>query len=394
MLSAPAVACLATLAATPIVIVSMHRLAAIDEVNARSSHHAPTPRGGGVAVALGLFAGVLTTVLARGSGDVPDLLPLSAATALFGLIGLAEDVGGVTAMRRLALHTAASFAVAAMTVLGAVLGDPAPGLPMVLLVCVAAPVWITGYVNAFNFMDGINGISALTAVLSGATLAALGAARDAPTVSAGGVIVAAAALGFLPFNFPRARVFLGDVGSYTLGAVLAVLTAQTVLAGVPPEAALAPSALYLADTTVTLIRRIRAGERWHTAHRSHVYQRLTIAGWSHPKVTGLVGVTTLAVVVLSLAAFGPLPVRLLGDGAALAVLAVYLTVPRRAARRAATGAEPTPARLPQQRRAPAAPAMAPAEPPTPTSTSTPTSTPTPTSSAGTMTGGPLRGDAR
>ncbi|MCL9797840.1 glycosyltransferase family 4 protein, partial [Frankia sp. AgKG'84/4] len=345
MLSAPAVAYLATLAATPIVIVSMHRLAAIDEVNARSSHHAPTPRGGGVAVALGLFAGVLATVLARGSGDVPDLLPLSAATALFGLIGLAEDVGGVTAMRRLALHTAASFAVAAMTVLGAVLGDPAPGLLMVLLVCVAAPVWITGYVNAFNFMDGINGISALTAVLSGATLAALGAARDAPTVSAGGVIVAAAALGFLPFNFPRARVFLGDVGSYTLGAVLAVLTAQAVLAGVPPEAALAPSALYLADTTVTLIRRIRGGERWHTAHRSHAYQRLTIAGWSHPKVTGLVGVTSLAVVALSLAAFGPLPVRLLGDVAALAVLAVYLTAPRRAARRAGTGAEPMPARL-------------------------------------------------
>ncbi|EIV93306.1 glycosyltransferase family 4 protein, partial [Frankia sp. QA3] len=333
MLGAPAAACIVTLAATPIVTVCMHRLAAIDEVTARSSHQAPTPRGGGIAVVLGLFAGVLVTILTHGGADSPNLLPLIAAAALFGLIGLAEDLAGVTAMRRLALHTATSFVVAAMAVLGAVLGDPAPSIPTVLLVTVVAPIWITGFVNVFNFMDGINGISAVTAALAGGAFAALGAAHDLPTVTAGGVLVAASALGFLPFNFPRARVFLGDVGSYALGSVLAVLTVQAVLAGIPPEPALAPTALYLADTSATLARRIHAGEQWYSPHRSHAYQRLTIAGWSHARVTGLVAATTALLVVLSLAAFGPLPGRLAADTAAGLVLLAYLGVPRWVARR-------------------------------------------------------------
>ncbi|WP_055408864.1 glycosyltransferase family 4 protein [Frankia sp. ACN1ag] len=361
MLGAPAAACIVTLAATPIVIVCMRRLAAIDEVTARSSHQAPTPRGGGIAVVLGLFAGVLVMLLTRGGTDSPDLLPLTAAASLFGLIGLAEDVGGVTAMRRLALHTATSFVVAAMAVLGAVLGDATPGLLTVLLVTVAAPVWITGFVNVFNFMDGVNGISAVTAALAGGAFAALGAAQDLPTATAGGVLVAASALGFLPFNFPRARVFLGDVGSYALGAVLAVLTVQAVLAGIPPESALAPTALYLTDTTATLARRIRAGEQWYSPHRSHAYQRLTIAGWSHVRVTGLVAAATAVLIALSLAAFGPLPGRLAADAAAGLVLLAYLRAPRWAARRGRTAAHPLtarpaapsphqPARLPAQRR--------------------------------------------
>lgn len=143
--------------------------------------------------------------------------------------------------------------------------------------------------------------------------------------------------------------------------MLAVLTVQAVLAGIPPESALAPTALYLTDTTATLARRIRAGEQWYSPHRSHAYQRLTIAGWSHVRVTGLVAAATAVLIALSLAAFGPLPGRLAADAAAGLVLLAYLRAPRWAARRGRTAAHPLtarpaapsphqPARLPAQRR--------------------------------------------
>jgi UDP-N-acetylmuramyl pentapeptide phosphotransferase/UDP-N-acetylglucosamine-1-phosphate transferase len=92
---------------------------------------------------------------------------------------------------------------------------------------------------------------------------------------------------------PRARVFLGDVGSYRRGAALAVLAACAVLDGIPVEAALAPLALYLTDTAWTLQRRIRAGERWFEAHRSHTYQQLCDLGWSHQRVAAVTAGTTL-----------------------------------------------------------------------------------------------------
>ena len=100
-----------------------------------------------------------------------------------------------------------------------------------------------------------------------------------------GAAVAVGALAFLPWNAGRARVFLGDAGSYALGAALAMLAAYAVVHGIPAEAALGPLALYLADTAWTLQRRIRAGERWLEAHRTHVYQQWCDAGWSHQRVT-------------------------------------------------------------------------------------------------------------
>jgi UDP-N-acetylmuramyl pentapeptide phosphotransferase/UDP-N-acetylglucosamine-1-phosphate transferase len=323
MLSAPAATWILTLAATPIVIVSMHRLAAIDQVNARSSHTAPTPRGGGIAVVLGLFGGVLATVFGDGGAGGPNLLPLSAAAALFGLIGLAEDVGGVTPMRRLALHTAAAFLVAAMAVLGAVLGDPEPRLLTVLLVTVTAPLWITVFVNVFNFMDGINGISGLTALVAGGWYAWLGQDLSYDALQVAGLALAGAALGFLPWNAFRAWVFLGDVGSYGLGFAIGGLALVALLAGASWLQALAPLAIYLADTAWTLVDRVRRGETWHEAHREHVYQRLVIAGWSH-QVTALL-VAGLALVVCLLAGWAPLPVAAVGG---LVVVAGYVRLPR------------------------------------------------------------------
>ena len=131
-----------------------------------------------------------------------------------------------------------------------------------LAAAVVLAVWVIGFVNAFNFMDGVNGISAAHAVLGGAAYACLGAWRHDAFLVAVGAAVAVGALAFLPWNAVRARVFLGDVGSYGLGPALAVLAACAVIGGIPVEAVAGPVALYLADTAWTLQRRIRSGESW------------------------------------------------------------------------------------------------------------------------------------
>src|SRR5260370_72174 len=195
-------------------------------------------------------------------------------------------------------------------------------------------VWITGFVNAFNFMDGVNGISGAHALIAGAVYAGLGWWRHDGFMVPAGAAVAASALAFLPWNAGRARVFLGDAGSYSLGAALATLAAYGVLAGIPAEAVLGPLALYIADTAWTLQRRIRAGERWLEPHRTHVYQRWCDAGWSHQRVTATAAATTVLLSLLGAASLAGDPaLRAAADLAGAGVLLAYLRSPALLARR-------------------------------------------------------------
>jgi UDP-N-acetylmuramyl pentapeptide phosphotransferase/UDP-N-acetylglucosamine-1-phosphate transferase len=194
---------------------------------------------------------------------------------------------------------------------------------------VVAALWLAAYVNAFNFMDGINGISALTAVLAGGVYAVLGVLHGRPSLVGAGAVVAAAATTFLPWNVIRPRIFMGDVGSYGLGGVIGGLAAYAALCGVPIEAAAAPLAVYLADTGWTLARRIATGQPWHHAHRTHVYQRLTDLGWSHLRVALTVVALGAAVsLVCLLGTRGPTLARSSLDALAVALLIGYLMAPR------------------------------------------------------------------
>ena len=209
---------------------------------------------------------------------------------------------------------------------------------MAVLVLLAAlcAVWITGFVNAFNFMDGVNGISGTHALIAGVVYACLGWwQRDGFLVPAGAA-VAAGALAFLPWNAGQARVFLGDAGSYALGAALATLAAYAVLAGIPAEAAIGPLVLYIADTAWTLQRRIRAGERWLEPHRTHIYQQWCDAGWSHQRVTAVAGAATVLLSLLGAASLAGDPaLRAAADLAGAGVVLAYLRSPALLARRAA-----------------------------------------------------------
>ncbi len=304
----------------PLTIALLRRLMVIDMPGHRSSHSVPTPRGGGAPIAVGLLVAV---GLARpGPGD-GEAVAFAASVAFFGFLGLLDDVRGLPARLRLALQLTASAGIAGM--LAGRMHLPAPVL---VLAALAVTLWLAGFVNAFNFMDGVNGISGVHALIGGIAYACLGHWRQDSFMVTAGLAIAVAACAFLPWNAFRARVFLGDVGSYSLGAALAVLAACAVLRGIPVEAAAGPVALYLADTAWTLQRRIRRGERWLEAHRTHVYQRWCDVGWSHQEVSLLTAACTVLLCLLgAVSVLDAAPARLAADLAAVAVLAAYLRSP-------------------------------------------------------------------
>jgi UDP-GlcNAc:undecaprenyl-phosphate GlcNAc-1-phosphate transferase len=304
--------------AEPPTIALLRRLTVLDVPGERSSHSVPTPRGGGAPIALGLLAAV-----AVGPGGADPRLAFAAAVGFFGLLGLVDDLRGLPALSRLALATVGAAGVATLLVLRLSL----PPVALAVAAAVAA-VWLVGFVNAFNFMDGVNGISAAHALIGGVAYACLAAWRQDGFGVALGLALAAGACAFLPWNAGRARVFLGDVGSYSIGAALAVLAVRLIADGVPAEAVAGPVALYLADVVWTLQRRIRRGERWLEPHRTHVYQRWCDAGWTHQEVTLLTSALTILLCLLGvIGVLGGTAVRVTADLTGLGVLAVYLGSP-------------------------------------------------------------------
>jgi len=258
------------------------------------------------------------------------LAPALLVTSIgFALIGLLDDLRGTSPLFRLGIQ-AFLTGVALPWLVRDVTGS---SLWIALLVG-GVFVWLLAYVNAFNFMDGINGISVTQVVVAGGTWLLIARARHLLGLEEASAIVALAAVGFAPFNFPRARIFLGDVGSYFLGVWLAVLAVFALRAGVPPEAVLAPLALYLVDTGTTLIRRIARGDTWCIPHKEHVYQRLTQSGWTHARTTvSVFGIMAAASGLGALSLIGSLPVRIIGDGALAFLLLTYVNLPRLLARR-------------------------------------------------------------
>jgi UDP-N-acetylmuramyl pentapeptide phosphotransferase/UDP-N-acetylglucosamine-1-phosphate transferase len=204
-----------------------------------------------------------------------------------------------------------------------------PKFGIALVACLVGGIWIVAYVNVFNFMDGMNGLAGLAAAIAGITFALIGFHQHHLTFAIGGAALAGAALGFLPWNFPNARVFLGDVGSYLLGAWTVLLMLLGWKAHLPWECLMGPVALFTADTGWTLAGRIVRGEDWTASHKQHVYQRLHQGGWSHTQTTLFLGILISVCAALgSLSLTHSLGSRVLGDGLIVLLLAAYLSSPR------------------------------------------------------------------
>ncbi len=319
LVRAAVAAAVVSLALLPLVIRLLRAAGALDVPTLRSSHRTATVRGGGLAVVPALLVGTGT---AGGLGR--DLALPVLAVAAAAAVGLAEDLRGVPVVARLVLLLAAVGPLALLL----------PGSTGVRLVAGAVvAVAALAVVNATNFMDGINGITAAQAVAIGLTDAALAHRAGLAHAAALAVATAGAAVGFAPFNVTRARVFLGDCGSYALGAAFAGLAVTLLAAGLPPEAVLAPLGIALVDTGTTLLRRARAGEPWHLPHRTHVYQRLTDTGLGHTQVSGLVLALVLASSALGACSLAAAPWRVAGDLLLVLLLWGYLQLPELVSRR-------------------------------------------------------------
>jgi Fuc2NAc and GlcNAc transferase len=246
----------------------------VDVPNARSSHSTPTPRGGGVAF-VAAFLALLCGFGAAGLVSPGALAAFAGSGLAVAAIGFADDHRHVPARYRLAVHTLA--AVWLVYWLGA---SPAPvladlGLPPVewlaVFVAVVATVWL---VNLYNFMDGIDALAAVEAitVCLAAAFVYVTAPGEPPSWHEP-LLLASAVAGFAVWNLPPARIFMGDVGSGFLGAVLAALALQAIAA--EPALFWVWSTLlgvFVVDATVTLLRRLARGAKVYEAHRGHAYQ--------------------------------------------------------------------------------------------------------------------------
>lgn len=300
--------------------ILIHR-SIVDTPNHRSMHVTPTIRGGGIGVAIAVAAGLGTAAVLLHS------LPLwivAAVAVVNAAIGAVEDVAGLPVRVRFGLQV----------VLGLV-------ATWVLVVSMDATFWwiplgivaLVAYTNIANFMDGVNGISSMHGTVVGGFYAALGAAAGLPGVTAAGLVVACAFLGFLPWNLARRRMFLGDVGSYLLGGSLVAVAIYAAFSGISFVALIGPVLVYVADTGTTILARWRRGEALHEAHRSHVYQRLAAAGLGHLGATAVVSVSTVITGVLGVVvATASLPLQVLAVIGIVLVLVCYLLSPRLLAR--------------------------------------------------------------
>jgi UDP-N-acetylmuramyl pentapeptide phosphotransferase/UDP-N-acetylglucosamine-1-phosphate transferase len=295
---------------------------ALARPNARSSHRVPTPQGGGIAVVVATLAvawAVIVVLPQLAQNAREQFLIVTAAALLLAMIGAIDDLRTLPAALRLVLQFIA---------VGAVLA----AFPSDMQVLPFLPWWVgraclligaVWWVNLVNFMDGIDWITVAEVVPMTAAIVVLGLfGAIGPLPSLVAAVLLGATAGFAPFNKPVARLFLGDVGSLPIGLLLGWLLLQLAGSGQLTAALILPL-YYLADATITLVRRAGRGEAFWQAHRTHFYQRATDNGFTVREIVARVFLVNLGLAALALAsvAAGSVVLSLL----ALAVSAVLVT---------------------------------------------------------------------
>jgi UDP-N-acetylmuramyl pentapeptide phosphotransferase/UDP-N-acetylglucosamine-1-phosphate transferase len=264
------------------------RVNLLDHPGERHSHFEATPRGGGAGL---LLSFLLLTLWLDDSGQSRDwIVGIMPGVVVLAVVGAWDDHSSLSVRLRLFIQLAVSLYL----VTYASLSDWVNGVPAMTF-SVLMLVWMT---NLYNFMDGSNGLAGWQGVFGGLVLAWLFWLAGDSQFSLISVLLAASCAGFLPWNAGTAKVFMGDVGSLAIGFLIGALMLYGTGSGAfSIPVALLLMLLFLTDSTLTLLSRVFRGERWYTAHRQHLYQRMIANGWTHGSVATFYQAVNLALVV-------------------------------------------------------------------------------------------------
>jgi len=285
--------------ATKVVLASLLRQSLLDHPNERSSHTVATPRGGGLAMLLVIVPTVLLLSV-YGFISFGQAAFVGGLAVMLGAVSWIDDVRGLGPLIRLGTHF---LGVVMALFSGLVDGLVFSGLLSPFLdAAVAALIWVW-FINLFNFMDGIDGIAGVETLSIGIGVALIVGFAGMAGIDAGlgyfAITIAAAAAGFLIWNWHPAKVFMGDVGSVPLGFMLGWLLLSLAAEGYLAAALILPFC-FLFDATVTLLRRLLRGEKIWEAHREHFYQKAVQGGKTHAEVSRAVFIVNALLVVFAL----------------------------------------------------------------------------------------------
>lgn len=285
---------LSTLILTAGVRTYVIRKGVLDIPSVRSSHTKATPRGGGLAIAVVFFTGLLLlTTVGVVSGRVG--IVLFGGGLLVAVVGWLDDSRGLSPGQRAIAHFIAAIWVVAWIGGFSSLDYGFSVIPLGWLGHALAVVGVVWMINLYNFMDGLDGLAASEAVLVSVFAGSILLAGGDLGLASVAFLLAGSAAGFLVWNWPPAKIFMGDVSSGLLGYVMGTLALLSERSGSMPALIwILLLAVFVVDATATLIRRVLQRERWYDAHRTHAYQLATLNGRSHLQVTLAVCIIDLA----------------------------------------------------------------------------------------------------
>ncbi|MEE8379351.1 MAG: glycosyltransferase family 4 protein [Gammaproteobacteria bacterium] len=260
----------------------------IDVPNERSSHSLPTPRGGGLSIVIPVLLSI-AVLFFTAQLETNITLALGAGCFFVASVGWIDDHRHIPANWRALLYGITAVSAVYFLAVSDSYRSVYQNIPFAIVSSVLIVIWIVWMTNLYNFMDGTDALAAIQTICAGISIGVIFWLEGQYGLATVCFVISASSCGFLFWNWPPAKIFMGDVGSCSLGFCFGVLAVIGEIQGSVPFAVFfILLSIFICDTTFTLLMRIFANEKWYQAHKSHAYQRLVQLGMSHKKLAIIV----------------------------------------------------------------------------------------------------------